>query len=93
VPEDAFVYLNGDFVRLNDRLPGEPPVSFAMGLNENGDVAGVFQTNFYTFSSTLPDGTTQINSSPSQQFAFVYSNGQVRLLPDLGSQWSAADAN
>jgi probable HAF family extracellular repeat protein len=91
VPEDAFVYRNGDFMQLNDLLPGQPPVSFAMGINENGDVAGVFQT-FYTFSTTLQDGTTRVTSSPSQQFAFVYSNGQVRLLPDLGAQWSAAYA-
>jgi probable HAF family extracellular repeat protein len=92
VPENAFVYRNGDFMRLDNLLPGQPPVSFATGINENGDVAGVFQTNFYTFTSTLPDGTTSIASSPAQQFAFVYSNGQVRQLPDLGAQWSAAYA-
>jgi probable HAF family extracellular repeat protein len=92
VPEDAFVYRNGDFMRLDSLLPGQPPVSFATSINENGDVAGVFQTNFYTFTSTLRDGTTSLTSSPAQQFAFVYSNGLVRQLPDLGAQWSTAYA-
>jgi hypothetical protein len=76
------VYRNGAFMRLDGLLPGHPPVSFATGINENGDVAGVFKTNFYTFTSTLPNGKTSL-TSPAQQFAFVYSNGQVRQLPDL----------
>lgn len=73
VAADAFVYRNGDFMRLNNLLPGQPPISFALGLNENGDVAGVFQ-------------------GVNQQIAFVYSNGQVRQLPDLGVPWTTAYA-
>jgi probable HAF family extracellular repeat protein len=73
VAANAFVYRNGDFMRFNDLLPGQPPISFALGLNDNGDVAGVFQ-------------------GVNQQIAFVYSNGEVRQLPDLGVPWTTAYA-
>jgi hypothetical protein len=36
----AVVYRNGDFMALTDLVPDQPPVSFATGINGNGDVAG-----------------------------------------------------
>jgi probable HAF family extracellular repeat protein len=79
----AFLYQNDTFTLVAPVKPGEAGNSFARGVNERGDVAGyAVRPTGTSVNLPNPDGTT----SPTplwNQFAFVYSGGQLRKLDGL----------
>lgn len=89
----AFVYQNGTFTLVAPVNPGEAGTSFALGINSRGDVAGYAnRPTDSVVNLPNPDGTT----SPVPlwgQFAFVYSDGQLRKLAGLAGSAPMAMAN
>ena len=80
----AFLYQNDTFTLVAPVKPGEAGTSFAAGINQRGDVAGYANRPTGT-SVNLPNPDGTPSSVPLwNQFAFVYSGGQLRKLDGLG---------
>ena len=88
----AFLYQNGTFTLVAPLKPGEAGTSFALGINARGDVAGyAIRPTDTIVNLPNPDGTT----SPVplwSQFAYIYSDGQLRKLEGLAGSLPMAMA-